>query len=154
MNWVKSLLSMRRLWLGYSFEPRPNSHALGTARSVMTIGSSINGRSHSKNQSRSLGCGDFKGVMWFRQSLLFFFPQPCSSCSANNTCSPPKREKKNDTKVWLTHLSIYNKVKSLGRREAIVTFSPPPPPNNDVRFLCPLLGALRNYDGDGNSNKQ
>ena len=38
--------------LGYSFEPRPytNSHALGTTGSVMTIGLSINGCSHSKNQ--------------------------------------------------------------------------------------------------------
>ena len=43
---------MRYMLLGYSFEPRPytNSHALGTAGSVMTIGLSINGCSHSKNQ--------------------------------------------------------------------------------------------------------
>ena len=36
--------------LGYSLEPRPNSHALGTVGSVMTIGLSINRCSHSKNQ--------------------------------------------------------------------------------------------------------
>ena len=36
--------------LGYSFEPRPYSSALGTAGSVMTVGLSINGCSHSKNQ--------------------------------------------------------------------------------------------------------
>ena len=36
--------------LAYSFEPRPNSRALGTAGSVMTIGLSINGFSHAKNQ--------------------------------------------------------------------------------------------------------
>ena len=36
--------------LGYSFEPGPNSRALGTAGSVMTIGLSINGLSHAKNQ--------------------------------------------------------------------------------------------------------
>ena len=36
--------------LRYSFEPRPYRRALGTAGSVMTIGLSINGCSHSKNQ--------------------------------------------------------------------------------------------------------
>ena len=52
INRVRSLLSMRYMLLGYSFEPRPytNSHALGTTGSVMTIGLSINGCSHSKNQ--------------------------------------------------------------------------------------------------------
>ena len=35
---ARFLLSMRCLLLGYSFEPRPNSHALGTEGSVMTIG--------------------------------------------------------------------------------------------------------------------
>ena len=38
---VKSLLSMRCLLLGYSFDPRPNSYALGTASVVMTIGVTI-----------------------------------------------------------------------------------------------------------------
>ena len=47
---VRSLSSMRYMLLGYSFEPRPYSRALGTAGSVMTIGLSINGCSHSKNQ--------------------------------------------------------------------------------------------------------
>ena len=36
-NLVRSLLSMRCMLLGYNFEPRPRSCALGTARSVMTI---------------------------------------------------------------------------------------------------------------------
>ena len=45
---VRSLLSMRCMLLGYSFEPRPNNCALGIAGSVMTIGLSINGCSHSK----------------------------------------------------------------------------------------------------------
>ena len=35
---------------GYSFEPRPNSHVLATAGSLMTIGLSIKVFSHSKNQ--------------------------------------------------------------------------------------------------------
>ena len=36
--------------LGYNFERRPNSRALGTAGSVMTIGLPINRCWHSKNQ--------------------------------------------------------------------------------------------------------
>ena len=35
MHQVRSLLSMRCVLLGYIFEPRPNSHALTTARSVI-----------------------------------------------------------------------------------------------------------------------
>ena len=35
---------------GYSFEPRPNSSLLGMVGSVLTIGLSINGCSHSKKQ--------------------------------------------------------------------------------------------------------
>ena len=50
MNRVRSLLSMRCLSLGYSFEPRPNSLALDTAGTVLIIGLSINGCSHSENQ--------------------------------------------------------------------------------------------------------
>ena len=41
-------LSMRDMLLGYSFEPRPNKRVIGTAGSVMTIGLSIKGCSHSK----------------------------------------------------------------------------------------------------------
>ena len=40
MNRVKSLLSMCCILLGYSFESRPNSRAVGTAGSVLIIGSS------------------------------------------------------------------------------------------------------------------
>ena len=47
LNRVKSLLSMRFMLLGYSFEPRPNSRALGTAGSVMTI-ALFNKQAHSK----------------------------------------------------------------------------------------------------------
>ena len=47
LNLVKSLLSMLFMLLGYSFEPRPNSRALGTAGSVMTIGL-FNKQAHSK----------------------------------------------------------------------------------------------------------
>ena len=39
--------------LGYSFEPRPNSRVLATAGSVMPIGLSINGCSHSKKKKNS-----------------------------------------------------------------------------------------------------
>ena len=38
MNRVRSLLSMHGMLLGYSFEPRANSCALGTADLLMTIG--------------------------------------------------------------------------------------------------------------------
>ena len=48
MNQVRSLLSMRCMSLGCSLEPRPNSRALATASTVMTIGLSRNGCSHSK----------------------------------------------------------------------------------------------------------
>ena len=48
MNRLRSLLSRRGILLGYSFKPRPNSWLLATAGSVMTIGLSINGCSHSK----------------------------------------------------------------------------------------------------------
>ena len=81
MNWVRSLLSMCSILLGYSFKPRPNSLALATGSLVMTIGLWINGYSQWKKNSltkkkkidwsRSLGCGDLKGLMQFRQSFLF-----------------------------------------------------------------------------------
>ena len=48
MNWVRSLLSMHALLLGYSFEPRPNSRVLATVSSVMTIGLSMKGLWHSE----------------------------------------------------------------------------------------------------------
>ena len=47
---VRSLLSMRGMLLGYSFEHRPNSRVLATAGSVMTIGLLINGCSHLKKR--------------------------------------------------------------------------------------------------------
>ena len=49
INWVRSLLSMCCLLLGYSLEPRPNSCALGTVNSV-TTNDSINECLHLKNQ--------------------------------------------------------------------------------------------------------
>ena len=48
INRVRSLLSMRCMLLGYSFEPRPNSLALGKEGSVVTIGLSINQCSHAE----------------------------------------------------------------------------------------------------------
>ena len=47
---VRSLLSMRGMLLGYSFEHRPNSRVLATAGSVITIGLLINGCSHLKKE--------------------------------------------------------------------------------------------------------
>ena len=40
---LRSLLSIHGLLLGCKFKPEPNSHALATVGSVMTIGLSING---------------------------------------------------------------------------------------------------------------
>ena len=41
---------MRRVLFEYSFDPKRNSLALGSAGSVMTIGLSKKGSSHSENQ--------------------------------------------------------------------------------------------------------
>ena len=50
-NRVRLLLRMRSMLLGfYSSEPRPNSRALGTVCSVMTIGLSLNRCSQSKKK--------------------------------------------------------------------------------------------------------
>ena len=49
MNGVRSLLNIPCLLLGYSFEPRPYRLALGTASSLITIGLSIIGCSHSES---------------------------------------------------------------------------------------------------------
>ena len=68
------------MFLGNSFEPRRNSRVLATVGSVMTIGLSENGCSHSKKPvwqektgltSPGVACGDLEGLTWFRQSLLF-----------------------------------------------------------------------------------
>ena len=50
VNQVRSLLSMRCMLLGYSFEPRTNSRALGTAGSVILRDLSIKRCSHSKKK--------------------------------------------------------------------------------------------------------
>ena len=50
VNQVRSFLSMRCMLLGYSFVPRPNSRALGTAGSVMLGDLSIKRCSHSKKK--------------------------------------------------------------------------------------------------------
>ena len=42
MNCVRTFLRMCDMLIGYSFEPRPNNHALAIEGSVMTIGLSIN----------------------------------------------------------------------------------------------------------------
>ena len=77
-NREKSLLSMCCMLLGYSFETRPNSRAVGTAGSVMIIGFAKKKLSLTREDkidwSKSSGCGDFKELtsMWFRQGLLLF----------------------------------------------------------------------------------
>ena len=77
-NREKSLLSMCCMLLGYSFEPRPNSRAMGTAGSVMIIGFAkkkpVWREKTRLTGSKSSGCGDFKELtsMWFRQGLLLF----------------------------------------------------------------------------------
>ena len=48
ISWVRSLLGMQCVLLGYSFKPRPNSRVLGTAGSVMPISLTINGCLHLK----------------------------------------------------------------------------------------------------------
>ena len=82
MNRVRSLLSMRCLLLGYSFKPRPNIRALGTAGSVMTTRLTINGCSHSKNlfdektrftHPEIWVSVTSKKLTWFKQSFLFSF---------------------------------------------------------------------------------
>ena len=50
MNRVRSFLSMPGMLPEYSFECRPNERALVTAGSVLTIGLSMKGCSHSKKQ--------------------------------------------------------------------------------------------------------
>ena len=50
MNRVRSFFSMPSMLQEYCFESRPNDRALATAGSVLTIGLSIKGCSHSKNQ--------------------------------------------------------------------------------------------------------
>ena len=77
MNRVKSLLSMCCILLGYSFESRPNSRAVGTAGSVLIIGLSRKNQFDARKQDwlvQKFGLGDFKGLtsMWFRQGLLLF----------------------------------------------------------------------------------
>ena len=82
MNRVRSLLSMRCLLLGYSFKPRPNIRALGTAGSVMTTRLTINGCSHSKNlfdektrftHPEIWVSVTSKKLTWFKQNFLFSF---------------------------------------------------------------------------------
>ena len=48
MNRVRSFMHMHSMLLGYSFETRPDSSALATAGTVMTIGLSTNECLHSK----------------------------------------------------------------------------------------------------------
>ena len=50
INRVISLLSMPSMLPEYRFEARPNNRSLATAGSVVTIGLSIKGCAHSKNQ--------------------------------------------------------------------------------------------------------
>ena len=56
--------------LGYRFELRPNSHALVTAGSVMTIDLSFK----RMLAHRLTDFSDFKGVTGYRKSLIFSAP--------------------------------------------------------------------------------
>ena len=60
LNRMRSLLSMRFMLLGYSFEPRLNNRALGSGGSVMTIGF-INKRMIAPGEG---GTPDFKWQVW------------------------------------------------------------------------------------------
>ena len=78
MNRVRSLLSMRCMLLGYSFDPRLNSRALRydhqfVNKQMLTL-EKFDERSKT-DESRRSGCGDFKGLTRFRQGLLFSPPR-------------------------------------------------------------------------------
>ena len=62
--------SMCCLLPGYSFEPRPNSPALGIATSAGKTSLAIK---NNIDLSRSANVSNFKASTWFRQSLGFFF---------------------------------------------------------------------------------
>ena len=62
--------SMCCLLPGYSFEPRPNSPALGIATSAGKTSLVIK---NNIDLSRSANVSNFKASTWFRQSLGFFF---------------------------------------------------------------------------------
>ena len=89
----KTLHESSKIFVGYSFQPTPNSCVLATAGSTMTIGLSINRclqlkkkntltRQNKINQSKNFSYGDLKGLTWFRQSFLF-------SSSAKKTKEAP-----------------------------------------------------------------
>ena len=65
MNRLRSLLSMRGMLLGYTFEPGPNSLVLATAGSVVTIGLSIGTCSHSKRITSLTRENKIDSLVWY-----------------------------------------------------------------------------------------
>ena len=92
MNRVGSFFSKCRLLLGSRFEPRPNSRTLGSAGSVITIGLSTNGSSHSENKL------DHREQDWQVQKFKHGRIQRLDKIQAEPPCSPshskrPKRSR-------------------------------------------------------------
>ena len=74
MNRVRSLLSMRCMLLGYSFDPRLNSRTLGYdnqfVNKLMLTLEKFDERNKT-DESRRSGCGDFKGLTRFSRASSF-----------------------------------------------------------------------------------
>ena len=90
VNGVRPFFSKCRLLLGSRFEPRPNSRALGPAGSVINIGLSTNGCSHSENKF------DHTEHDWQVQKFKHGRIQRLDTIQAEPPCSPshsrrPKR---------------------------------------------------------------
>ena len=95
MNRVRSLLRMRFMLLGYSFEPTPNICVLATAGSVMTFGLSINGCSHSKNTF------DKREHDWLVQKFELRRPPRFDMNSGRACFSPPQSQSRRQKKALL-----------------------------------------------------
>ena len=81
ISWVRSLLGMQCVLLGYSFKPRPNSHVLGTVGSVMPISLTINGCLHLKKtvwreRTRLTQVQKF-GLQWLQRVDTIQAEPPC-----------------------------------------------------------------------------
>ena len=59
MNRVRSSLCMKCMLIGYSFEPRPNNRAFGTAVPVMNIGLS-NEQNDARTRKTTILTGEIK----------------------------------------------------------------------------------------------
>lgn len=107
----------RCLLLGYSFYPRPNSNALGTAVVVITSGLTITDASTRKTSLirenkidwfRSLGCGGFKNLTRSRKPTFHLLDQEedkrklCSKVPALQAFALPTEltRRHNDTRFY------------------------------------------------------